>query len=76
MSNSFEHLEALELRLFHNRERLAKCNSKNATELYKVWIAQNEKEIADEIAFLAKKGIVRPAVEEMTTDELLAALKF
>lgn len=59
------HLEALQLRLSNERCRYAADRS----HLRKVWIAQIEKEIANEVAFLAK------AEPEMTDDELLAELE-
>ena len=60
-----EHLDALELGLSHERERFAKDGS----AIRKVWIAQREKEIAREKAFLGISDL-----PPMTDDELLAEL--
>lgn len=58
------HLEALELRLSNERCRYAADKS----PIRKVWIAQIEKEIANEKKFMAKNEV------SMTDDELLAEL--
>jgi hypothetical protein len=65
------HLNALELRLSHERNYLAKAKTDKERALRKVWIAQIEKEIAGERKFLGKKK--DPDVD-MSDDELLAAL--
>lgn len=65
-----EHLIALQTRLAHERDYLAKAKSEGERVLRKVWIAQIEKEIAAERKFL---GI--DSVEcDMSDDELLAEL--
>lgn len=65
------HLEALQLRLSHERNRLNNAKSPAERELRSVWVAGIEKEIAHEIAFRGK----REAPESyMSDDELLAAL--
>ena len=68
------HLAALETRLSHERSYFAK----DGAGIRKVWIAQIEKEIAAEIAFLAKHGITVETVNaddpNMSDDDLLAAL--
>ena len=61
---NLDHLNALELRLSHERAR-------PVTEIRKVWIAQIEKEIAGEKKFL---GLQNVSANEMTDDELMAAL--
>ena len=65
------HLEALTFRRFNEaaRLRLAKTDAERA--LRKVWLAQIDKEIAQEIVFLGKADDL-PA---MTDDELLAELE-
>lgn len=65
------HLAALELRLSNERNYLAKAKTEGERALRKVWIAQIEKEIAGEIAFLGKE----PVESDMTDEELLAALE-
>jgi len=70
------HLTALEIRLSHERAYLAQETKPTAIELRKVWIAQIEREIAAEIAFLAKRGIIVQTdhADDMSDDDLLAAL--
>ena len=62
----YSHLDALNLRLSNERARYAKDNN----PLRKVWIAQIEKEIDDELKFL---GVESDKVE-MSDDELLNEL--
>lgn len=61
------HLSALELRLSNERGYLAKAKTEGERELRLVWIAQIEKEIAGERAFVVKQ-------DDMSDDELLAEL--
>lgn len=61
------HLNALELRLSNERGYLANAKTEGERELRRVWIAQIEKEIAGEQAFIAKQ-------DDMSDDELLAEL--
>lgn len=65
-----EHLNALQVRLSHERGYLAAAKSKNEREIRKVWIAQIEKEIAHEMNLIG--GNVE--LPEMSDDELMAAL--
>ena len=68
----FSHLDALQLRLSHERGYLAKAKTENEKALRKVWIAQIEKEIASEYKFL---GIAPLALDDiLSDDELLAEL--
>ncbi len=46
------HLDALELRLSQERERLARAKTDSERAARKVWIAQIEKEITGEKQFL------------------------
>jgi hypothetical protein len=64
------HLNALHLRLSHERGYLAAAKTENEREMRRVWIAQIEKEIAGEQRFL---GIESTTVE-MTDDELIKEL--
>ena len=66
------HLNALEIRLSHERDYLARAKTAQERELRAVWIAQVEKEIATERAFLGLPAEVSPA--DMSDDDLLAAL--
>jgi hypothetical protein len=74
MTDAFAHLNALRAGLSHERARLT--NAKKAGEIAArtVWVAQYEKQIADEIAFLAKRGVIEPTLDDIDDDELLAAL--
>lgn len=63
------HLSALELRLSNERVRLAAAKTAQECQLRKVWITHIEKEIDHEIEFIGKV-----AEDEMTDDELIAAL--
>lgn len=65
-----EHLDALRLRLSNEQGRLAAARTPGEVELRKVWIAQVEREIAQEEALLGLSN--EPA--EMTDDEILAEL--
>lgn len=65
------HLNALHLRLSHERGYLAAAKTAREREMRRVWIAQIEKEIADEHRFL---GIESTTVE-MTDDELMKELQ-
>lgn len=65
------HLGALNLRLSHERARLAAAKSKRERDLRTVWISQIEHEISNEQKAL---GVSIATECEMTDDELLAAL--
>lgn len=70
------HLVALETRLSHERAYLAKAVKTSEIELRTVWIAQIEREIAAEIAFLAKRGIIvqTATADDISDDDLLSEL--
>ncbi len=61
-----DHLTALSRRLGNEKAALATAKGAQEIELRTVWIAQIEKEIASEYAFLG--------IEPMSDDELLAEL--
>lgn len=68
------HLDVLNLRLSHERLRLAAAKSEAERQLRSVWVAQMEREIAAEYVFL---GIAQPATLDeilLSDDELLAEL--
>lgn len=71
MENARSHLNALETRLSHERGYLAAAKTDGERALRTVWIAQIEKEIANEHAFL---GLTTSPAAELTDDELLAEL--
>ena len=66
------HLNALEIRLSHERARLAQAATPNEIAHRQVWVRQIEKEIADERKFLGLPEQAAPV--EMTDDELMAEL--
>jgi len=66
------HLSALQHRLSHERDYLAKAKTVREQELRKVWIAQLEKEISAERKFLGLGEETAP--EDMSNDDLLAEL--
>lgn len=66
------HLAALELRLSHERDRLAASKTPKERELRRVWVAGIEKEIAAEKAFLGIPDTAAQCV--MSDDELLEEL--
>lgn len=65
------HLNALELRLSHEREYLRAAKSEGEREIRRVWIAQIMREIDRERDFVGGMISDLPA---MTDDELLAEL--
>ena len=65
------HLDALQVRLSHERDRLAKARGLKERALRKVWLAGIEKEIANERAFL---GLSDEAEVAISDDQLLAEL--
>lgn len=71
-AHEMTHLHALYLRLSRERGYLAVAVSPRERELRSIWIAQIEKEIRCELAFLDKRDEPLP---NMSDDELLAALE-
>lgn len=72
MAHDYSHLNALEVRLSHERAFLAAERLPHRAVLRRIWISQVENEIAREKLLL---GVVAVDQGEMTDDELLAALK-
>jgi len=68
------HINAIDLRLSHERARAASAHGKEAAWRWHN-VAMIEKEREAEVAFLLARGVhVSTAVEDMSDDELLAAL--
>lgn len=67
------HLSALRVRLSHERDYLARAKTQAEVDLRTVWIAQIEKEIASELAFLGLSESTD--ADAMTDDKLLKALE-
>lgn len=67
------HLDAIQLRLSHERARLSSARTLKEKRQREVWVAQAEKELADEYRFLG----IQPdsSVEEMSDDDLMAELE-
>ena len=59
----FAHLDALRSGLLHECARLAAARKPGEIATRKVSVAQIEREIASELAFLARRGIVEPVDE-------------
>lgn len=67
----YSHLDALELGLSHERERLRLARSPEEIAYREVWVSQYEREIASERELL---GL--PATDsELSLDEILALLE-
>jgi hypothetical protein len=71
IGSSMSHLDALNLRLSNERNRLAKARTATEREQRQVWVAQVEKEIAREEEFLGKQAGPLP---EISDDDLLKEL--
>lgn len=65
------HLDALNLRLSHERGYLASARTPREQEMRRVWIIQIEREIAQEMKFL---DIEAAPQCDLSDDELLDAL--
>lgn len=66
------HLAALNIRLTHERARLAEAKTPAEREQRQVWVAQIEREIAGEREFLGLPP--EHPVPDLSDDELLAEL--
>ena len=66
----YGHLIALQNGLAHERERLANATNESERALRAVWVAQREREIEAEKAFLN----LEPIACDLTVDELFAEL--
>lgn len=66
------HLVALQIGLAHERARLASARSEPERASRAVWVAQREREIAGEFAFLGMDSA--PPIVAMSDAELLAEL--
>lgn len=67
------HLDAIQLRLSHERARLSSARTLKEKRQREIWVAQIEKELADEYRFLG----IQPdtSAEELSDDELMAELE-
>ena len=65
------HLDALQIRLSHELERLSRARSEAERGMRQTWVKQVEREIAEEMAFLGMQPV---ATAEISDDDLLAAL--
>lgn len=76
--SELSHLQALQANLTNEKARLSKALNPKEIEARTVWVSQLEKEIAQEIEFLKKKGIhiddIDPSIQAMSDDELMAEL--
>jgi len=67
-----DHLEVLQTLLSNERARLAASTTPQERELRAVWVAQAERELEGEFAFLGMPASTAPS--EIDDDELLAEL--
>lgn len=72
MKTDTTHLNALQVRLSHEKARAFKETNSNALRQREVWIRQIKKEIADERKFLGLPP--EEELPEMTDEELLREL--
>ncbi|MGM4891215.1 hypothetical protein [Tardiphaga sp. 839_C3_N1_4] len=71
----FSHLDAIELRLSHERARVLQEKTKKAREWREHNVRMIEQERDSEIKFLERNGVKFPTLEEiMSDDELLVEL--
>jgi hypothetical protein len=68
------HLSALRVRLSHERQRLGSATKETERALRRQWIAQIEREIEGEKAFLGITETEAAPDLELTDDELLTEL--
>lgn len=73
MTPDRSHLDALELRLSHEREYLRSATRESERALRRVWIQQIEREIEGEKRFLKIRESAVPV--DLSDDELLAELR-
>ncbi len=66
-----DHLTALNVRLSHERARLAGAKTQQQRTMFAVRVAQCEREVAGEMKFL---GMSQTAPLEMSDDELMREL--
>lgn len=74
MMTDRSHLDAIDLRLSHERERVRTAKTANEREWREHNVRMIERERENEIAFLAKHGIVVEEAPAMTQAELMAEL--
>lgn len=74
--NPYSHLEAIELRLSHERERVRAAKTAKERDWRKHNCRMIERERESEIAFLEKRGIsCKPfSLDDISDDELLSLL--
>lgn len=70
-SPDFSHLNALQYGLHREQERLNAATNAQEIALRTVWVAQLEKEVAAEYAFL---GIEPQPVDDLSDEDILAEL--
>jgi septal ring factor EnvC (AmiA/AmiB activator) len=73
MKNEYSHLEAIEDRIIRERQRLLTSRTENEKRFRALQILSAEKEKAQELDFLEKRG-VDVSVYRMTDEEIYAEL--
>lgn len=72
----FSHLDAIDLRLSHERVRVSEAKTNKEREWREHNVRMIEKERVNEIKFLETQGVKFPSLDEiMSDDELLAELQ-
>lgn len=72
--SDLSHLDAIDLRLSHERARVGLAKNDKEREWRQHNVRMIERERINEIAFLAKRGITVEDAPEMTLDEIAEAL--
>ena len=67
-----DHLDAIYLRLSHERSRVAAAKTPKEKEWREHNVRMIERERESEIQFLAKRGITFPSIDEIMRDPLMA----
>lgn len=70
----YEHLDSIDLRLSHERARVAQSKNQQEREWREHNVRMIERERASEIEFLEKKGVTFPTLDEILSDELIDAM--
>lgn len=70
----FNHLDAIDLRLSHERARVTQAKTKKEREWHQHNVRMIEQERDSEIKFLEKNGVKFPSIDEILSDgELFGA---
>lgn len=73
-TSELSHLNAIDLRLSHERARVSQAKTDEEREWRQHSVRMTERERDQEIAFLARRGIIVTEEQEMTLDEIITEL--